>query len=430
MNLQFPLKISLDSISPHSQAILEFFIKNSGHHYFSLTRERALADLHIIDLDYPSSKQQWEKNKDDKPCIALAMKKPTEEGVLWVAKPITAKALIVAAQSIVSENKESTEQRQLPTSEAEKTQRSEEKVQPSKPVELAQQKTATIPQRQDQPESKIDSKAESIKSSATKKEAKRKEKAEREIPQEPEHLINRSHPPFTSAEQAQQRWNLLCGKENNTNNIITYQPNNYFLGSLLAANNLSQRTNQVVQIKYEPHQFYILYNDCLIFSPLTPSEESFTTLCQQEVKPGQINLHLLNTDESNKVKQKITTHREYCNHLEYFIWTTSLLTSQGRLATTIKPKQTYRLKYWPDFTRIESFPFSMKIAALWHDQNYTLQQIAERLEIPINYVTAFADAANSFNLIEKGKATTGTTKQGKKIGIIARLFGKLTNSGT
>lgn len=410
-NLQFPLKISLEGISPHSHAILEFFIKNSGHQYFSLTQDRALANVHIVDLDYPNSRQQWETNKLTlhKPCIALAIKQPTEKDVIWVAKPITAKSLIAAAQSIVDNSNDATPEQTL-----------RQNTEPAKKPK--QQESSTIKATDISEKEQPTKQPKTI----TRPKPAPKQQEPRKTPTEPECEINKRHPAFRNALQAQQRWTLLCGED--SNEITTYQPNNYFLGSLLAANNLSQRTKQVVQIKYEPHQFYVIHDDFLIFSPLIPSGKEFATLCQQEVKPGQINLHLLNTQESSAIIQKITTQKNNCNHLEYFIWTTNLLTSQGRIATTFKLKQTYCLNYWPDFTRIESFPYAMKIAAFWHNQNYTLHQIAEQMQIPLNYVIAFADTANSFNLLEKGKATK-QIKPKKKLGIIARLFGKLTNSG-
>ena len=418
-NLQLPLKIALESISPHSQAIFKFFIKNSGHQYFSPTSDQALADIYIVDLDHPDSRQQWETNKltRSKPCISLAIKQPTEDSIIWVEKPITAKSLIAAAKTIVNHNTETTETQTKPLAPEKDTP--QEKI-------IVKQKTPTAKKVPTPKATKVVTTPKPPLSETT----IAPKKVPREAPSEPAHRINIRHPSFKNSQQAQQRWKRICGEDNTSNEVANYQPNLYFLGSLLAAKKLAQRTKQVVQIKYEPHQFFVIYNNFIVFSPLAPSDKAFAELCQQTVKPGQINLNLLSTDESNQIIKKTISYRDNCNHLEYFIWTTNLLTSQGRIATTLKLKQTYCLKHWPNFTRIESFPFSMKIAAFWHNQNYTLQQVAEHMQIPINYVASFADAANNFDLLEKSKATIQTSKPRKNLGILARLFGKLTNSGT
>ncbi|HIQ14468.1 MAG TPA: hypothetical protein EYH38_02705, partial [Leucothrix sp.] len=303
-NLQLPLKIALESISPHSQAIFKFFIKNSGHQYFSLTSDQALADIYIVDLDHPDSRQQWETNKltRSKPCIALAIKQPTEDSIIWVEKPITAKSLIAAAKTIVNHNTETTETQTKPLAPEKDTP--QEKI-------IVKQKTPTAKKVPTPKATKVVTTPKPPLSETT----IAPKKVPREAPSEPAHRINIRHPSFKNSQQAQQRWKRICGEDNTSNEVANYQPNLYFLGSLLAAKKLAQRTKQVVQIKYEPHQFFVIYNNFIVFSPLAPSDKAFAELCQQTVKPGQINLNLLNTDESNQIIKKTISYRDNCNHL-------------------------------------------------------------------------------------------------------------------
>lgn len=239
-----------------------------------------------------------------------------------------------------------------------------------------------------------------------------------------------------SPEQARLRWQELCGSKphympselkdiRNTG----YNCESHLQGSLIAALRLSKQTHQVVLVKYEPYEFFVIHDDGLVVSHLDPKTSEFTALCSNAVRPGQINLHILDSEQSREIRENLEDHRDYAFELEAFIWITCLVSSQGRLPTHFERDRSYLLKHWPNFTRMENFPFAMKIAALWHHEPNRVAEIAEKLEIPQRYIIAFFNAAMGLSLFEqdpdKVQSKLIEPPKKKQSGIIARLFSRL-----
>lgn len=237
-------------------------------------------------------------------------------------------------------------------------------------------------------------------------------------------------------EQARLRWQELCGThpdytpaELRDIRNTGYNCESHLQGSFIAALRLSKQTHNVVQVKYEPYVFFVIDEEGLIVSPLDPKSTEFTELCSHAVRPGQINLHILDTQHSKELQDSVKEESESAYELESFIWSTCLVSSQGRLPTYFECDKQYLLKHWPNFTRMENFPFAMKIAALWHHEPSKLYEVAEKLEIPQRYIIAFYNAAMGLSLFEsdpdKVQSKLIEPPKKKRSGIIARLFSRL-----
>ncbi len=494
--LQHPLKVYLSDISPHNQAILEFFIGSTGGKTFSLAATAAEADVYITDFDYPGSIAHWETEhaRSAKPCIALSIKDPDNPEIEWVPKPITAQALTIAAKKIAQQHithdqgdsASSTPATAIPPRKTFKrppslpglsgtpspfikrprittpAAHSPGLKQHANPVIIEvhhdnthhnagvaiAEKPATRPQKPEQTlHEQTDNKkltgakikpapatGEHPKSNEREDDQDNSQNKEKQQEQQKEHT---DHQPLTG-EQKQQRWKMLCGQHENTSHSklqqdesLHYNGENHFLGTLIAGLRLAKQTKQVIQIKYEPHQFYVCYDEYLVFSPLHPQSDAFATLCFNKVKPGQINLHILSTPESADIRKRIHTDANFTYDLESFIWTSCLLTSQGRVPSSLDCEAPYLLKHWPNFTRIENFPFAMKIAARWQKKPYKVSDISREMNIPIRYVIAFYNGAAGLSLFETDPAQIeqkSNVEPRKNKGLIARLFGRLTKN--
>ncbi len=508
-NKQHPLKVYLSDISPHSQAILEFFIGSTGGKSFSLVPTPADAEIYMTDFDYPGSREHWETEHAilAKPCIVLSIEDPQNEHVEWVAKPITAQALISAAKAI-SERKAENVANERTSVKATNSTEATSTVSPqtSQPVAhtpppLPKIASAQSPFRKTiapntpaihtrtpvfQPSEKNSSlfetsdedhdgdtsvaiKAETKSTSTVISNTRTKpvkprleieikqqavEQQDQEETNKPQTLaeVEEARTPEISeaerkalkkasivrAEQAQKRWNLLCGELDNissndlkNNEAYVYNSENYFHGTLIAGLRLAKQTRQVVQVKYEPYQFYICHDEFLVFSPLAPDSDDYIKLCSTKVKPGQVNLHILTSPESADIRERIHSDANFTYDLEYFIWTSCLLTSQGRVPSSLNCEDSYLLKHWPNFTRIENFPFAMKIAARWQKRPYKITEIAKEMDIPLRYIIAFYNGTIGLSLFETDLSKIqqqSKVKPKKKSGFIARLFDRLTQS--
>ncbi len=511
---QQPLKVYLSDISPHSQAILEFFIGSTGGKSFTLVPTPADAEIYMTDFDYPGSREHWETEHavSAKPCIVLSIEDPQNQYVEWVAKPITAQALISAAKAIADRKGKDV----ATTSEASsKTTQSITHTPPPLPKIATtqspfrrtiapntpaihtrapdfQQTNNTAPlfgahntdthidEHDGDTSVAIKTKKETTTSivsetrtastkqqqevkqdaaeNQTQKEGKREKiKKKQHTTAKPEQKNTLKTPietktqkvserekkaakkaSITQAEQAQKRWDLLCGEHSNispnalkSNETYVYNCENFFQGTLIAGLRLAKQTGQVVQIKYEPHQFYVCHDEYLVFSPLAPDSDDYTALCKTKVKPGQVNLHILTSPESADIRERIHSDANFTYDLENFIWTSCLLTSQGRVPSSLNCEDKYLLKQWPNFTRIENFPFAMKIAARWQKKPYKITEIAREMDIPLRYIIAFYNGTIGLSLFETDMSKVqqkSNIKPKKSNGLIARLFGRLTQS--
>ncbi len=427
-----PLKVHLLDISPHNQAILEFFFAGAGKQTFQVVGTQQDAEVFITDFDYPGAQKIWEESYAslDKATIAIAMQEPVQAECQWIPKPITSINLIAASEKI----KETQISSPSPSQSLAPKQNDANYKRPPLTRHRNNKKTgkATV-------ESSFSARPKSILA-----QPKGRTKTPPPLPETNNTLIAKDpvssniDTPTAPTKKAtkpslsKKRLEALTGQTSSTP-TGRYNRENYFEGSIIAALRLARQTHKVIEIKYEPWQFYILYNEYTIVSQLDPTtSEEYQALCTTKIMPGQISLHILNDDESNTVKAQLTTHKTTAYNLEAFVWSTCLLSSQGKLTHRYDAKKVYLLTSWPNFTRLEQFPFAMNIAALWNYEPSTLPDIARKMDISENYINAFFNGANGLSLFEENpeKITNkATTKPRKKAGIIARLFSRLTRGG-
>lgn len=446
---QKALKVQLLDISAHNQAILEFFFAGAGKQAFQVVSSQQDADIFITDFDYPDAQKKWEENyaKLEKPTLAIAIQKPEQAGCEWIPKPITSANLLSAALTVREKSAQSaTTERDTANTANITTQPKQQPTKKYKAPPLTRHRSAyksgavkiessfsarpksvlsTIKgRRKTPPPLPTDNKAATLIAKNT--EAGTTDKAATTAKQN----VAPKKKTTLNPKISKQRVAALTSRAKGTS--ARYNRENYFEGSIIAALRLARQTNKVIEIKYEPRQFYILYNEYTIISSLNPTSAEYQTLCTTKVMPGQISLHILNDDESSAVKTRFYKEKSSVYHLEAFVWSTCLLSSQGRLTHRYDSKKVYLLRDWPNFTRLEQFPFAMNIAALWNHEPNTLLDIARKMDISENYVNAFFNAANGLSLFEENpeKITNkATTKPRKKAGIIARLFSRLTRGG-
>jgi len=472
---QKPLMVQLLDISPHNKAILEFYIASKGHKTFKITQNPESADAFIIDYDFPNAKQDWDENYAIllKPRIILAMQDPQESNAIWVAKPLTSQSLTHAADEIQSiiqngltspqtinnesvstdldsrDNDSSTDTPEeeetftppsldIHVTTTNSTQESSATV--DSPAPFIARKAATPPRQllvtasdvvvADEEEEEQTSAPQKIEADQVEEEQSQAHSSAIEAQDESGNYPN---------EAKQKRWELLCGNQEDTplsdsklHEDLTFLPENHLISSFVAAMRLAKQTNQIVRIKFEPYQFLFFEDQYQIYSDIAITDEAFSTLCSTPVKPGQVNLHILNSAETEEAREQIGDDSEKLYNLESLIWSASLLTARGRLPKEHHLQSLIGLKYWPSFTRLETFPYAMRIAAYLYETPNSLPEIAKKLAIPQRYVFAFYNGALSLGLIEtdteKLRKKSGT-KPPKNRGLLSRLFKRLLKGG-
>ena len=96
-----PIKVGILEISAQNKALLEFFFSDSGKSYFKEVNADQ-ASCFIIDYDSPGAKESWETTfkESQKPGIIISIKEVDLPSTIWVAKPLSVKALMDASITI------------------------------------------------------------------------------------------------------------------------------------------------------------------------------------------------------------------------------------------------------------------------------------------------------------------------------------------
>ncbi|WP_020558157.1 hypothetical protein [Thiofilum flexile] len=449
------LKASMLTISPHNRAILEFFFAGAGKNLFRITPAHE-AETFIIDYDHPGAHEEWERIhlSQSQPCIIISIRDIDLPNSIWVAKPLTTKALADAAQRVQLLLQNHNKKMVVPASAAASSSAST-----LKPV------GTPIPSTRDFAQPALDPvltpKVSSIPASApqsflsedisvttlrTPFEAAPKTNTNPSSTRNPKLLLVRDTvtpmvEPTSNRDSVkqQQRWSLLCGTlpdttpENLQRDRHIFDANQYLLGSLMEATQQAKKTGQVFQV-FITRQHYILLlpQPNYAFSSLDIHGAEFADLCTYPITSNQVHIHIPTAVEQAQLDAYVQQHPTHLYDLDACLWTTTLLTSGGRLHQLYDPNKTYRLKHWPNLTRMESIPHVMSIAALWTQQAATPFDIAKQLGIPQRYVFAFHSASSYLLLLHQEQAaptSNSITEPKKNRGLFSRLLKRLLGGG-
>lgn len=442
-----PLKVCLLTISPHNKAILEFFFSGAGRNLFKVVPVEQ-ADAFILDHDYPGAKEDWERYTDTlKPGIMLSVHSVELPNTIWIPKPLTSKALSEAVGRVYELMDEAGSGSMSASAETAFRMIPEKPVvdpgerlprPPSQPFGIPKQ-PARPPLRslvfnldddEDEDESVLQPALVSDKPSAAMGIF---DPAETDIP------IEEIDPPVVdeiSEEEAQQRWKMLCGEQDDVQNpaaAALFTPENYLLMHMQEAVKLLHSSHQMVQLKLSFSDYALFLPDTgLVYCNLDTRSGEFAALCHNPVQTGQFALHIPSGAELLQLEQQVNDDSGKLLDLEAFVWSSSLLTAKGCLARGVDINQKVALKHWPNMPRIEQFPHIMRIAALWNQRPGTVFDIAKALNVPQRYVFSFYTAANTLNLFELDQTKLKSREKEKpkeSRGLFSRLLKRLLGGG-
>lgn len=96
------IQIAMLEMSPQNKAILEFYFDRTGNGLYKVVNEDK-ANALIIDYDQPSAKQHVADILDNRqiPILLVSIKEQSLPSTIWLAKPLTANSLNVAAKSLL-----------------------------------------------------------------------------------------------------------------------------------------------------------------------------------------------------------------------------------------------------------------------------------------------------------------------------------------
>lgn len=470
-----PLKVALLSISPHNRAILEFFFAGAGKSIFQIVSIKE-ADALVVDFDHPGARQEWEENirVSPIPAIVLSVKECDVDNTVWVPKPLTSQSLVQSAEQIrqafpgneqsvdiaVGAEKQRTASDMSSLRELLDSQQKDKQVfglsgwqQREKAKAAASPVFAAAGVADEEADTPVSAATESADGIAPADEqlistedvyVPEPLSDDEALPGESNLQLGQVTTPDDSEqdlEKQQQRWDLLCGQAtqrvtaaNWQESTQLYTPENYLLNSLIDALNLSRTSKQYVQVVLDSGDYILLMPDVnLAYSSIGLYSGLFTEVCGTPLQGGKVKLHLPSTTELSELEEVVVQDARQTYDLEGLIWTTSLLTSHGRLSRTADLSSQLRLKSWPNLTRLEQFPDAMPIAALWNQQAGNVFDLSERLDVPQRHIIAFFNGAHTLGLFEVDQGKAEQEKQAapkKNRGLFSRLLKRLLGGGS
>jgi hypothetical protein len=233
---------------------------------------------------------------------------------------------------------------------------------------------------------------------------------------------------------AEERWKLICGDNNlvDLQKVHMFNPNNHVLATIIQNIRIAQQSQTVSRMKFSGIIVVIDPKTDRIYCDQTISTTYYANICYEPLARDKIKVHQLDQSEIRLYRKKMKEDAEHTHFTEAFIWTSSLLTSRGRLPKNTNIKTQLGLKTWPDLTRVENIPHMMKIAALFHKNTWSLLEITKKSDIQQNYVIAFYNAALALDMIETdGEAADSAplnlkTSGNKNRSFLSRFLKKIT----
>jgi len=203
----------------------------------------------------------------------------------------------------------------------------------------------------------------------------------------------------------EKRWLQLCG----SNEDITAQKEvaklsftlkDHLLGVLLKQIESIKDSEQLYRLKYDDLIIVLDHSEDSIYCNLPIANDEYSEICFSEIEHKKIKIHDLDYSEIRLYRKKIEENPDRAHTFESFIWSTSLLTSRGRLPDSTDITKKVELKVWPNLTRVELLPHTMHIAAAFSKHPGNLLEISEWLDIEQRYIFAFYNATLSLDMLE------------------------------
>ena len=226
----------------------------------------------------------------------------------------------------------------------------------------------------------------------------------------------------------------LCGKSDDIKNIDlieeeSFNPDDYILSVFMEKLEWAKVSHQLIQLKFSGVTIVIDHNLNTIYCDTLIEKEKYYDICNLPISSSEITAHELSYEETEIHKNLRRDKLEYVHSIESFIWTTSLLISNGRLPENTDVLKKIRLKEGLELDSFETIPHVKEIEKFLRNKQCNLMGVSQHLQIPQRYVFAFYNAALNLGMIEinvknkRKEKTLPKTSKSKVKPSLGSLFG-------
>jgi hypothetical protein len=465
------LKVALLSLPPRTQAVLEFFFTSTGRTSFAPSSEIA-ADVAVFDVDTVESMQRWNDfhARTSKPGIALSVTPHQIDGAVWVQKPVTPAALLAAAASLnagkwyradgsgvaaVAKPAAAPEPVSVkPNFDRFVTSAPVQAPPPAPPVV----ETPRAPSRPDfgglmrqvlstptEPAAAPAPAAAPVAPPVSEPVREEPKPVAAEVVQpvveaavtaaEPAHGADHAEAHAGApvvhmdvSEQEKRDEALLCGSWDDVSAVqlasdtsLRYDPNQYLIAALKEAYLVSAKWRVPTQFDTSAGVIVVDTLQNLVYMDF--EEAQLAPMYRQRIAKRP-KTRVVSAGDFAKMRPRFESQGSVVR-ADALLWRAAMLTAEGRLPSGVSPDRPIYLKQWPNMTRLQRTPHSLRIAAAWAIKGASIEATARLLNIPQRYVFAFYNAALELDLVTEDGSHIHRARSNKgprNRGLLTRLF--------
>lgn len=401
------IKVSTLGLSEKMSPVLDYFFKHSATNH-CLQVDALHSQAIILDIDSIEGKAVFKEIPDkyrDKQLIVLSVRKPEQENIIYVQKPVKAEALLAAidkVRTLVAKESVKTSHTNhfnkntpiaLKKNSEYKISNSDIAIRKKAPqinkasnldinlaiIQQSQQELSETISPQDQAEvKKLRLVERTVSSKVDKSNSGRPDKNDRIIGSAVD--IDLDNP-----EQLKNRF---------------YNPDDFFQGFLYKTILESKRQNKPAMLNISEYSIVTLPNANTAL--IDASESQLQALSSIPLSERTMTIFFLGDAQLKKFSARSKPVKVYS-----LLWKAAIMASRGRIPSGTDINATVKFRQWSTIVdHVLQFEYAKTIASLWEEQPLSLIETIKKLNIPQRYVFTFYSACYaigiaSMNLNEK-----------------------------
>ena len=372
---RLPIRARLVAMSERTRAQLEYHFDHDGRRVFTIAASVESADVLIVDCDHPGARADIERGRwrDGPPLMVLihGEDKPAE-ALVALRKPLDRARLDAAALGLLADAHE------VPPATGEASG-SESPLPAGAAAEVHEE---------DESEGEGDSRGGDRGEAVYRPEAIRRRRRAARVA-------------------------MLCGPPRSALDIARpddaehrHDPSRFPLAHLLRARRSAGADVKGLSLAFDGIEVYVLPWLHRVLTTVSLQrrdnvERLFRPFEDEEV---EVTFHPLSS--VNTLVDRANERARHAFSPESASWLFSLFAARGRLPFGVDVECAFRLRHWPNLTRLERTPEAIRIAALWSERPISIAATISRLGCEPRFVTAFHVGAAASGLIEPGEDVT------------------------
>ena len=395
--VQFPLKVTLSAMSERTRALIDYYIARSKNRYFAIASSIDASDVIIIDYDHPGTATRLSASawRGDIPLVVLAVGERQIDGAIMVRKPLDSAGLERAAASALHQLNE-------PSKHSSQT----------KQVDAAAPSGNTLPAEADakaQHQRTRPSADVALAGSAEFSEAVAPDRTPSYFrTDDATRKTTSSLPIHTRLSRYQAKIEQLCGAYRTLEQLSDPDdPEHRFDATNCLARRIAALT-ATPEPGLKAAQFSLPEADIYLFPTLGKVYSSLSLENSRNVnrvfRSGAITgIKVTKSRQStvNDVIKRLNQSPHYSFNVHSFCWLGALFFAQGRLPRGLDIDTVWKLRHWPNITRLELIPSCLEIAAAWSLKPAKPAELIERAGCEPRYVTSFFNAVSTIGITYK-----------------------------